>query len=162
VSTSPEERAPELTRGLSPAQVEAVLGLGESVAVPSGAVVFPLGAEADRLFIVERGRIALTLPFTLRGTEQDLFIEEKGPGETVGWSALVPPHRFTLSGRAAVDTRVLVIARAPLLALLEREPAIAFGVMRNLAGMIGTRLVKVQAMWIREVQRTVDARFGSR
>ncbi|HEY3355047.1 MAG TPA: cyclic nucleotide-binding domain-containing protein [Polyangia bacterium] len=151
----------ELTRGLSAAHAEALLGLGERVAVASGAPLFALGADADRLYLVERGRIALTLPITVRGADQDIFVEEKAAGETVGWSALVPPHRFTLSARAIAEAELLALPRAPLLALLAAEPALGFAVMSNMAAVIGRRLLKLQTMWVREVQRVVDARFGA-
>jgi CRP-like cAMP-binding protein len=157
-----ESPARELTRGLTPAQREAVLALAERVTVAGGARLFTLGAEADRLYLVEHGRVALTLPFTIRGEEQDIFVEEKAPGEMVGWSALVPPHRFTLSAKAVADAELLALPRAPLLELCARDTALGFTLMSNMASVIGRRLVKVQAMWGREVQRIIDARFGSR
>ena len=108
----------ELLSGLSPAEVDQVLALGTRVMVPSGGPLFRLGDAADRLFLTERGRIRLTLPMLVRGREEDILIEEKSPGETVGWSALVPPYRFTLSATAPLETEVIALVTGGALRLL--------------------------------------------
>ncbi len=56
----------------------------------SGAVLFQLGADADQLYVIERGRVNLTLPMQVFGHEQDILVEERVAGQTLGWSALIP------------------------------------------------------------------------
>ena len=51
----------------------------------------------------------------IRGTERDVLIEERGPGQAFGWSALVPPHRFTLTATASMDSTALALPRAALI-----------------------------------------------
>ena len=92
----------EFLNGLSSAEAEQALSLGTRVIVPSGTSLFKLGDTADRLFLVERGRIKLTLPMWVRGREENIFVEERGPGQAVGWSALIPPYRFTLTATATL------------------------------------------------------------
>lgn len=151
----------ELLNGLSPAEVDQVLALGTRVTVPSGGSLFRLGDPADRLFLTERGRIRLTFPMLVRGREEDILIEEKSPGETIGWSALVPPHRFTLSATAPLETEVIALPREPLCAYCESSPSVGYKIGLNLAILIGQRLQLVQAMWLREMQRTVELRAAS-
>lgn len=146
----------ELLKGLSSADVEKVLALGTRITVPSGGSLFRLGDAADRLFLVERGRIRLTSPMMIRGHEEDVFIEEKSPGETVGWSALVPPYRFTLSGTAPLETEVIALPRVTLCELCEHSPSVGARIGLNLAVVIAQRLQLVQAMWMREFERTVE------
>jgi CRP/FNR family transcriptional regulator, cyclic AMP receptor protein len=148
--------AHELLNGLSPAEVDQVLALGQRMTVPSGGSLFRLGDEADRLFLIERGRIRLTFPMLVRGREEDVLIEEKLPGETVGWSALVPPYRFTLSATAPLETEVIALPRERLCAYCESSPAVGFRIGMNLAILVGERLQLVQAMWMREIERTVE------
>ncbi|MGB3574741.1 MAG: cyclic nucleotide-binding domain-containing protein, partial [Candidatus Sulfotelmatobacter sp.] len=76
----------ELLNGLSSAEVEQVLELGTRLIVATGTSLFRLGEPADRLFLIERGRIRLTLPMPVRGREEDIFVEERSPGQAVGWS----------------------------------------------------------------------------
>ncbi len=148
----------ELLNGLSPAEADQVLALGARVMVPSGGSLFRLGDPADRLFLTERGRIRLTLPMLVRGREEDILIEEKSPGETVGWSALVPPYRFTLSATAPLETEVIALPRESLCVYCESSPAVGYKIGLNLAILVGQRLQLVQAMWLREMQRTVELR----
>lgn len=146
----------ELLKGLSSAEADRVLALGTRMTVPSGGTLFRLGDAADRLFLIERGRIRLTFPMLVRSREEEVLMEEKLPGETVGWSALVPPHRFTLSATAPLETEVIALPREKLCAYCESSPAVGFRIGMNLAILVGKRLQLVQAMWMREVERTVE------
>ena len=143
--------------GIAPQEAARVLALGASIRLSAGQVLFNLGDAAQSLFVVERGRIALTLPMTLRDKEQDVLIEERSPGQSLGWSALVPPHRFTLKAAAAVDTEVLALPRAALFAHFAAHPALGYAVTRNLSAVVGHRLQVMQTMWLREVQRVVES-----
>jgi CRP/FNR family cyclic AMP-dependent transcriptional regulator len=151
--------AHELLNGLSSDEGEQVLKLGNRVIIPSGTTLFQLGDQADRLFLVERGRIKLTLPMQVRNREQDVFVEERGPGQTVGWSALIPPYRFTLTATAALlDAEVIAFSRETLLRHFAANPGAGHKIAFNLAVVIGHRLQLFQTMWLREMQRTVEVR----
>lgn len=148
----------KLLNGLSIAEANQVLSLGSRITVPSGGALFRLGDTADRLFLIERGRIRLTFPMLVRGQEEDIFFDEKSPGETVGWSAVVPPYHFTLSATAPLETEVIALPRETLREFCESTPAIGAKIGLNLAILIGQRLQLVQAMWMREVERTIEQR----
>jgi CRP-like cAMP-binding protein len=150
--------AHELLNGISSAEAEQVLKLGTRVFVPAGTSLFRLGDPADRLFLVERGRIKLTLPMSVRGREEDVFVEESAPGQAVGWSALIPPYRFTLTATAALyDAEVIALPREVLLKYFAGNPAAGYKIALNLAVVVGHRLHLFQTMWLREMQRTVQA-----
>ncbi len=148
----------ELLNGLSPAEADQVLALGTRVMVPSGGSLFRLGDPADRLFLTEHGRIRLTLPMLVRGREEDILVEEKSPGQTVGWSALVPPYKLTLSATALLETELIALPREALRAYFESYPAVAYKILVNLATVVGHRLQLVETMWLREMRRTVELR----
>ena len=149
----------ELLNGLSSAECRQVLALGSKLIVPSGTALFQLGDQADRLFLVERGRIKLTLPMQVRGREEDIFVEERAPGQAVGWSALIPPYRFTLTATAALhEAEVIALPREALLNYFAANPAAGYKIALNLAVLIGHRLQLSQTMWVREMQRTVELR----
>ena len=151
----------ELLIGLSSAEVEQVMALGTRITVPSGGALFKLGEPADRIFLVERGRIQLTLPMQVRGREEEILVEEKSPGQTVGWSALIPPHRFTLSARAPLTSEATALPRERLQQFLEGSPRTAYKISSNLALVIGRRLQLLQTMWLREMQRTIEQRSAA-
>lgn len=150
----------ELTKGLSSEETDALWALGTPLESPAGGVLFDLGDVAERVFQVTSGRVELTLPIQVRGRAEDVVIEERLVGETLGWSGLVPPHRFTLKAHTPVKTELVAFSRERLLQHFAANPRVAFVVTRNVAEVIGHRLQVFQTMWLREMQRTVEARFG--
>src|SRR5579859_3166506 len=125
--------AHELLNGLSRGETEQVLALGTRTKVQSGASLFRLGDPADRLFLIERGQVRLTLPMQVRDRQEDVLIEEKSPGQTVGWSALIPPYRFTLAATASIETEVIGLSRDALLKYFETFPDVGHKIALNLA-----------------------------
>jgi CRP-like cAMP-binding protein len=149
-------RQPDLMLGLSEEETARLLALGVPTAVARGETLFRLGAAADALYVVEHGRIVLTLPMHIRDGEEQVVVEENQPGETVGWSGLVAPHRFTLNATAAVASELRAFPRTVLLDHFRSYPGVGYQVMQNVAGVIGHRLQVFQTMWLREMQRAVE------
>jgi CRP-like cAMP-binding protein len=149
---------PELLRGLSDPEAAGMLKLGTRSRLASGTVLFALGDAAETVYLLERGRVALTLPVQIGGREEDVLVEERQAGQAVGWSALIPPHRFTLKATALVETELLSLPRTPLLEFFAANPTVGYAVTRNLAAVVGQRLQVFQAMWLREMQRVIDVR----
>ncbi len=147
---------PDLLAKLTPEQAGQVMALGTRITVGRGEGLFRLGDTADRVFVIQRGRIRLTLPMQVRGRDEHVLVEESGPGETIGWSALTPPYRFTLTATAPLETEVIAISREALQSHFEAFPAVGQTVSLNLASVIGERLQVFQTMWLREMQRTVE------
>lgn len=147
---------PELLKGLAPEDALRIVKLGTAVPVPAGSELFGLGDEADSLYLVTRGRIRLTLPMQVRGHQENILVEERAPGETVGWSALIPPYRFTLRATAPLDAEVISISRERLHEFLSANPDVGYTVVLNLAAVVGQRLQLFQTMWLREMQRAIE------
>jgi CRP-like cAMP-binding protein len=150
----------DLLNGLSEPEAARVTALGDSITTAAGHVLFNLGEPADKVYLVLRGRIALTLPMQIRGGEQDVLVEERLAGETLGWSGLIPPHRFTLKASASVESELLAFPRVALLDYFSANPAVGYAVSRNVASVIGHRLEVFQTMWLREMQRVVELRYS--
>jgi CRP-like cAMP-binding protein len=146
----------ELLRGLDAGAARRIEALGFEILLREGAALFTLGTPAEELFVIDTGRVSLTLPMQCEGREVDLLVEEKTAGQMVGWSALIPPHRFTLKATAAVETRLLAFPRAALLDHFAAHPDVAYGVTCNIARIVGQRLQVFQAMWLRQMQRLVE------
>jgi CRP-like cAMP-binding protein len=150
----------ELLKDLTAEEAQRILALGTRMTVASGSSLFQLGDPADRLYLVERGRIRLTLPMQVRGRTEDVVVEERTSGQTVGWSALIPPHKFTLAAAAPLESEVLALPREELRKHLAANPTVGYKVALNVAVVIGHRLQLFQAMWLREMQRTVEKHFA--
>src|SRR5512132_4272384 len=109
-------QTPELLAGLDAVERAEVLALASPLSLSPGEVLFRLGADATSLYLIERGLIALTMPMQIGGHEEDVLIDERVAGQTVGWSTVIPPHRFTLTATAPVKTELLGFPRDTLLA----------------------------------------------
>jgi CRP/FNR family cyclic AMP-dependent transcriptional regulator len=153
---------PDLVSGLAPADAARLMKLGTPMTLTNGEALFRLGDEAANLYLIERGRIQLTLPLQVCGREENVLVEERGAGQTLGWSGLIPPHRFTLNANAPVETALIAFARGALLDHFSARPDVGYAVSRNVAAIMGHRLQVLQAMWVREMQRMVDQRVKNR
>lgn len=149
---------PDLLDGLAADQAAEIMALGKRLLLSSGAELFHLGDAAESLFVIQRGRLRLTLPMQVRGHDEEILVEERAPGQTVGWSALIPPYRFTLTATAPLETEVVTLSREALRAHFAAHPEVGQAVSLNLASVIGQRLQLFQTMWLREMQRTVELR----
>ncbi len=148
----------ELLKGLASGECERVLALGKRVLLTTGAELFHLGDAADSIYLVSRGHLRLTLPMRVRNREEDVMVEERFSGQTVGWSALIPPYRYTLTATAPLETEVIALPREALNRCFAEHPEVGYIVSCNLACVIGGRLQIFQAMWLREIQRLVELR----
>ena len=148
----------DLLKGLAPDEAQRVLALGGRVVLTAGAELFHLGDVADNIYVVARGRLRLTLPMQVRSHEEDILVEERSSGQTVGWSALIAPYRFTLTASAPLETEVIAISRESLSGYFAAHPDTGYAVTLNLSCVVGQRLQLFQAMWLREIQRMVELR----
>lgn len=148
----------DLLKGLDEEQAARVLALGRRMVLTAGAELFHLGDAADCIYVVVRGRLRLTLPMQVRSRDEDVMVEERSAGQTVGWSALIPPYRFTLTASAPLETEIIALPREALSTFCAEHPDTGYAVSVNLASIVGQRLQLFQAMWVREIQRMVELR----
>lgn len=152
--------ASSLFRGLMPDQCEPFGPLAGEQSVSKGGYLFRLGEPAARLLVIRRGTVELTMPLSLKGGDRDVVVEEARAGETIAWSALIEPYRFTMSARAGTDVELLAFSRHALQRAMEAHPDAGLQILANLARVIVRRLQVMQTMWTRELQRTVNVTFG--
>jgi signal transduction histidine kinase len=98
-------------------------------------------APADRLFLVEQGKLALEKKIQLgrRGKARAATIGYVEPGKTSGWSALTRPYIYTSTAICLEPTHVIAIDGAALRAYLQQHPVAGVQVLGMLASLIGTR-----------------------
>lgn len=153
-------RKAELFHGMSGREIEMLTSLARYQSLEQGEYLFRLGDAADRLFVVATGSIELCLPMALGKNMKDLPVESVSQGGTLGWSALVKPHRFTLSARGGANSEVVSFLRHDLLRLFDAEPRTGYALQTRLSELVGLRLLRVQALWTRELQRALTGEGG--
>jgi len=92
---------------------------------------------AKKFYLIQAGHVALDLHAPGRGV---VAIQTVGPGEIVGWSWLVPPHRWQFDCRAVDTVQGLVIDAAWLRQQCEQDHELGYLLLKELLTVIGNRL----------------------
>jgi CRP-like cAMP-binding protein/rubredoxin len=128
---------PEIFSGLNDKQRKWMRSLGYFENYERNAVICREGEESRKLYIVEEGQVAVQ-PELGRGMRVPITILSEG--QTFGWSVLVPPYELVATVTASSKTKVLAIERKALLSLMEADSVLGLTIMRNLAGIIASRV----------------------
>ncbi len=148
----------ELASDLEPAEIERLASVAELVTVSRGERLFELGEPARALLLVARGSVALTLPLLVQGDAREVTIDEKGAGSIIAWSALVPPYKFTLSGKATSDTLLMKLEQNALNTFLEAHPETHRKVLSSLNRVIAGRLAVMEGLLVHRLQQWINDR----
>jgi len=99
------------------------------------------GEAAERLFVIERGKVSLEKKVQLgrHSTPRNATLNYIVPYQMTGWSALVYPYIYTTSAICVEPTRVISIDGPSLRAYLDAHPAVGLKVMDKLTSLIGDR-----------------------
>jgi CRP-like cAMP-binding protein len=151
----------ELFRGLETATLGRLAALASLRKISQGQSIFVLGQEARQVYLLRSGRVGLFLPIAVSGGSQSVTVQQKHPNEIIGWSALVPPHQYTMGARAEVETELIGFSRADLVSWFESDHRSWALVMANLAQTIAGRLSQLQVIMLRDLQRWVAERMES-
>jgi CRP/FNR family transcriptional regulator, cyclic AMP receptor protein len=126
-----------LFSGQSPDMLMKIAALAEEKKVEAGYQLFHEGDEAKTLFLVRAGAVTLTMQMGDKTEE----LEPLGRAEVVGWSSIVRPHVYKLSAYTRERTDLLVFNAEKLCQLFDENPAFGYPFMKELAEVIGDRLL---------------------
>jgi CRP-like cAMP-binding protein len=99
--------------------------------------IFRQGEPARHFFILGEGRVRLSL-----GQGELLAYVASDPNDLIGWSSLVENETYTASAECLVPVKVLRIEKKRLDEILLQDPISGMTFFKNLAAIIGRRLVK--------------------
>ena len=141
-----------ILEGLTPEESDTILQRCQITPVRKGEKVFEAGGPANCLFLVRSGKIELRFKVVYFNGSVEVPLEKMGAGAVIGWSALIAPHRYTLTGYATEDSELLQISRTEFEACCEANPRAGYLVMRNIARIIGERYEFVRQILAGEIQ----------
>jgi len=98
------------------------------------------GKTTDQLLIVNSGKVAVEVWVDVPRHSHTVTIATLTKGRVCAWSALVPPYVLTGSVRCMEPVQMIAINDSDLRRLLANQPQVEAVVMRNLAGVISSRL----------------------
>jgi thioredoxin reductase (NADPH) len=111
------DRRHQMFPQLTPAQIERISSVGVRRSVRAGEVLFELGEQNIRFFVVIEGSVEIVRP--VDGHEEPITVH--GPGEFTGEINMLSARRGLVRARAAVDGSVVVVDREHLRALVQRD-----------------------------------------
>ena len=126
-------RKVDILQGLEDRELQSIAQFFETENIASGVTLCEEGAKAERLFVLEQGRVSIG---SQRGGQFDIDT----PGKVVGWSFLVPPFLYTATVVTKGPSRVLVIKSPDFYYIIHKEPKMGMKVIINLAQLIASRL----------------------
>ncbi len=141
--------SPELVRrypffgGLDDAQLKAIAMIADEVDCQTGATLFENDQAATALYLLLTGNVELFDVVTDRidpALRKEFYVSDINPGEIIGISALVEPHRYTATARVVSPSCLLKMDAVALRALCEANPPMAANLMRQIARVAMERL----------------------
>src|SRR5690349_1749301 len=105
-------------KGLAAAHLEQLAACSSLAKFQPGQFMMESGKDADRFFILTKGRAALEVYTPQRGPRP---IQEVGPGEILGTSWLVPPYRLEFDARAMEPTEAIHFHARDVRSLIEKD-----------------------------------------
>ncbi len=123
----------EIFTGLTDEELALITKFCEEMEVPAGVTLCVEGKRADKLFILEGGSVSIKFP---KGVE----LEISTPGKILGWSFLVPPHRYTASAITNSPAKLLIIKSPDFFDLVHQNPQMGLKIMDNLAQVVAKRM----------------------
>lgn len=135
----------EVCQGMSSEELTKMLDLFTADRCSQDGIIHGEGEKAKNIFLLNQGEVHLRFQLPGRDSADSMNISSVGPGGLFGWSALVPPRRYTLAAWCASPVcRYLRADGHELERLFEREPRIGYVFMRNLSVIVGSRFMALR------------------
>lgn len=120
------ERRAQMFPELTAAQLRRIGSVGERRNVRKGEVLFEVGEQNTRFFVIIEGGIEVVRP--VAGREEPVVLH--GPGEFTGEINMLSARRSLVRGRAVEDGSVIVVEREQLRGLVQRDAELSEILMR--------------------------------
>lgn len=127
--------------GLSPTQIQFIVGCARNERFPAGSYLLREGAVTDSFFLIRRGTVCLELHVSGRGV---VVMETVGPGDIVGLSWVLAPHPAQLDSRAREDVVALVFDAGCLRKKMEEDHDLGYALTRRMLAKAYARLERTR------------------
>lgn len=123
--------------GLGDDSLKKIAAISKEVSFGKGESLFKEGHPAEALYIVTNGHVDLTLEL---GSGKATVVDHTVPGDMMGWSVFVEPHRMRASATAREDSKAIAIDAEKLRTLCEEETEIGYKVIKQVTAALANRL----------------------
>jgi CRP-like cAMP-binding protein len=133
--------AHQFLRGLSEEHTRVIVSCVKNVRFREGDFLLHEGQAADVFYLLRTGRVGLEIHVPGRGATQ---MESLGPGDVLGLSWLVPPHRAHVDARALEPVVTLAFDGACLRGKMDADPTLGYALTRRVLAEAYKRLERVR------------------
>ena len=123
--------------GMEERLVGAVADCAHDVTFEPGRTIFRQGEEANEFYLITRGRVAVEMPVASGGT---MVIQTLTGGAALGWSWLVPPHRWRFDARSVELTHAVAFDGRCLRGKIETDHDLGYELLRRFAVVMAQRI----------------------
>ena len=135
----------KICEGLTPEQVAKLFAICEPGGADKEEQIFPEAGQADRFYILAKGRVDLRYKLPGKPATKENTIAVIRPGHAFGWSGLVPPHLYKLGAFSDEDrTQFLCITRERAENLFAEDTGLGYIFMRNLTRVMSRRFYEME------------------
>ncbi|MET7639916.1 cyclic nucleotide-binding domain-containing protein [Streptomyces sp. NPDC005438] len=127
-----------LMAAVPPNRRDSLMALSRQVSFPTGTRIFDEGGPAEQFWIVHTGSVALEMRLPGR---RPLVLERVGISDLLGWSWLLPPHRWHVGAQAETLVRAWEFDAQPVRDLCKRDRELGMAVLTYVAGVTADRLM---------------------
>jgi CRP/FNR family transcriptional regulator, cyclic AMP receptor protein len=128
-------------RDLNERELAEVAKLGTPWKRPAGVRVIREGSEAAGVYLIQEGRVQVRM--TSRDGHE-VMIDELGPGDLFGWSAVLNQASFKAAIWTLEDSNFVVFDGKKLRALFEANNHIGYRVVKEIAEIVASRLERLR------------------
>ena len=126
-----------LLKGCQPHYIRLLVDCASNVRFNAGDTILQQGQEANLLYLIRQGKVALEIPDSSRGP---IIVQTVGEGEVLGWSWAIKPYRWHFNARALEPTRAVALDGKCLRDKCELDHDLGYEVMRRVTHVMEHRL----------------------
>jgi len=146
----------DLLKGLSKDFVKQVMEVAEKETHKGGYILFKEGDRAKQIYVLLKGRVSLTM-----GETGHIVYTVDHPGEVFGWSSLVGRKGFSTTAECKEPTKLLKIGVQKLEKFFEKDRANEVIFLRQLAALLGARLIQSYNAISNKAQADLSLSYGT-
>jgi len=122
---------------LNPEHIQTLISCASNQRFEKGNYIAREATEADSFYLIRSGTVALQIH---RPESGGLTLNTLGEGDILGWSWLVPPHRWHFDARATEAVRVVALDGRCLRTKCEQDHELGYQLLKRFSTLIEERL----------------------
>jgi len=123
--------------GMNPEWLALIAGCGRNRVFNPGEVIARQESDCDEFFAIRRGKVAIEVYSPGAGS---LTIQTLSEGAILGWSWIMPPHRWIFDVRAVETTHAVGFDATCLRTKCDESPDMGYEFMKRFAVVMTDRL----------------------